>query len=131
LKKIKNKKSERFGAHCVDAWVLAADESGAMVPDNVKLFVVKLFRFHRRQLHYLSAKRGGIRTMYGGTRSGEFKRGSLVHHRKYGLVYVGGISRRGLALHDIRSAKRLCQNAKREDCKFKSFLNWRGWLASA
>lgn len=42
-------------------------------------------RFHRRQLHRLEHAKGHIRARYGGTMSAGFKRGSIVHHPKWGF----------------------------------------------
>jgi hypothetical protein len=83
-------------------------------------------RFHRRQLHKLQPKAGGTRPPYGGTRSLGFKRGSLVKHPKWGLVYIGGNTKGRLSLHNLESGDRVCRNAKPEDCMILTTLNWRG-----
>jgi hypothetical protein len=61
--------------------------------------------------------KNGIRKTYGGTRSLGLTRGTLVKHKKYGLSYVGGSMNGKISLHNISNKKRLCQNAKTEDCK--------------
>lgn len=125
LKKISNKMSESFNAHCVDSWVLAnAVVGGHIKPDHTNILLVTPLRFHRRQLHALQPSKGGIRRRYGGTISLGFKRGSLVKHPKFGLTYVGGNSRGKISLHSIADGQRLCQNAVPKDCKFLAFNSW-------
>lgn len=130
LKKSSKKLAETFSAHCVDSWILANSFTGGHVkPDNESMLLIEPLRFHRRQLHAICPSNGGVRRPYGGTRSKGFKRGSLVKHNKYGVAYVGGTMRGRISLHDISSGKRLCQNAKPIDCKFRSFNSWRWRIA--
>ena len=126
LKKTSNKTAEVFEAHCVDSWVLANWWVGGHTkPDNTRILRVIPLRFHRRQLHKLQPRSGGIRSQYGGTRSHGFKRGSLVKHPKYGVTYVGGCSKDRISLHRITDGARLCQNARPSDCEFLAFNSWR------
>ena len=127
LKKSSSKLADEFECHNVDSWILSNwCVGGHVVPDNKKLLKIIPLRFHRRQLHYFQFSKGGIRKLYGGTRSLGFKRGSLVKHKKYGTnVYVGGTSKGRITLHSIDSGNRLCRNAKVEDCVFKTYLGWR------
>jgi RRXRR protein len=135
LKKSKQKLSNKFEAHCVDAWVLANWSAGGHTqPDNTKLIEVIPLEFHRRQLHRLQHSTGHIRPRYGGTLSVGLKRGSIVKHPKYGFCYVGGWQefptkkdpyRKTISLHDLKTGKRLCQNAMPRDCKFLSYNSWR------
>jgi hypothetical protein len=126
LKKSKSKMAEKFSAHCVDSWVLANEVTGGhLKPDNERMLLVTPLRFHRRQLHRLQPEKGGIRRLYGGTRSHGFKRGSLVRHPKHGVSYIGGMLKDRVSLHGLRDGKRLCQNAKPSDCKFLAFNTWR------
>jgi len=126
LKKTSDKLAETFEAHCVDSWVLANwCVGGHIIPDNKQLLCVSPIRLHRRQLHSLQPAKGGIRRDYGGTRSCGYKRGSLVTHPKYGLTYVGGTMDGKISLHSIKTGKRLCQNAKPQDVKFKTYNTWR------
>jgi hypothetical protein len=126
LKKSNQKMSDKFEAHCVDSWVLANWYTGGHTqPDNTGMLLVSPLRFHRRQLHRLQAEEGGIRKPYGGTRSLGYKRGSLVKHLKYGLVYIGGNLRSRLSLHSLADGKRLTQNAQPQDCRFLTFNSWR------
>lgn len=132
LAKSKNKLSEIFEAHCVDSWVLANWYTGGHTyPDNKRMLLVTPLRFHRRQLHRLQPEIGGTRKVYGSTRSLGFKRGSLVKHVKYGLVYVGGFLKQRLSLHCLSTGKRLGQSFKPEDCKFLAFNTWRTALLPA
>jgi hypothetical protein len=126
LKKVGNKRAEVFEAHCVDSWVLANWWTGGHVkPDNTRLLCITPLRFHRRQLHRFQPEAGGIRKPYGGTRSHGFKRGSLVKHPKWGVVYVGGCLRDRISLHSIVTGKRLTQNARPSDCQFITYSSWR------
>jgi hypothetical protein len=125
LKKTRDKAAKHFGAHCVDSWVLASSAVGGVKPDNTDICFVTPLRFHRRQLHALQPAKGGVRRLYGGTRSLGFKRGSLVKHPKCGLCYVGGTTENRVSLHSINDGRRLCQNAKLADCIFLFRLSWR------
>lgn len=126
LKKLSNKLSNSFYAHCVDSFVLALEAVGGKnKPDNLDVLTVVPLRFHRRQLHKMNYEKGGIRKAYGGTRSLGFKRGSLVKHLKYGLSYVGGTSKDRISLHGLKDGKRLTQSAKPEDCEFLTYSSWR------
>jgi hypothetical protein len=132
LKKTKEKLAETFSAHCVDSWVLANSWVGGHTkPDNEAMLLVTPLRFHRRQLHVFQPAAGGIRKLYGGTRSLGFKRGSLIIHPKQGLCYVGGTSGDRISLHDVSTGKRLGQRFKPEDCTFLSFNSWRTRLLPA
>ena len=129
LKKTKSKLSDRFDAHCIDSWVLANHVvSGHLKPDNERILKVIPLRFHRRQLHALQPAEGGVRKPYGGTMSLGFKRGSLVRHPKWGLTYIGGVSKTGISLHNINTSKRVCRNAKAIDLKVLTLLTWRALL---
>jgi hypothetical protein len=129
LKKTKAKLSDRFDAHCVDSWVLANHVVGGhLTPDNERILKVIPLRFHRRQLHALQPSKGGVRRSYGGTRSLGFKRGSLVRHVKYGVVYVGGVLKDRISLHALETGSRICQNAKISDCNFLTFNTQRAHL---
>lgn len=132
LKKSKSKLAEIFSAHCVDSWVLANSFTGGHIkPDSENLFLIDPLRFHRRQLHAICPSKSGVRRPYGGTRSKGLKRGSLVRHIKYGIAYVGGTMQKRISLHDIETGKRLCQNAKPDDCKMLAYNSWRWRNAKA
>src|SRR5690606_15844270 len=67
LKKNGNKMATTFDAHCVDSWVIANDAlNGGGVIDNQSLIQVAPIQFHRRQLHDMVPKKGGVRRRYGG-----------------------------------------------------------------
>jgi len=126
LKKTKKKMAEVFEAHCVDSWVLANwIIGGHNLPDNKSILFMTPLRFHRRQLHRLQPAKGGIRPLYGSTRSLGFRRGSLVLHSKHGLVYIGGTSKGFVSLHSIETSKRICQNAKSIDINVLAYNSWR------
>lgn len=132
LTKSSKKMAETFNAHCVDSWVLANSWTGGhLLPDSTRLFRIAPLRFHRRQLHRLQPTKLGVRHLYGGTMSHGFKRGSLVKHLKWGLVYVGGSQKDRISLHALADGKRLCHNAKPSDCRFLAFNSWRLHLLSA
>lgn len=132
LKKTRSKAAQCFESHAVDAWVMAASVSGARKPTCRRLWYVVPAVLHRRQLHRLQAIKGGIRKPYGGTRSLGLKRGTIVHHPKYGLCTVGGFDRKrsALSLHDYRTNKRLTQGAKVEDCRVRTWVAFRSWLVA-
>jgi len=94
-------------------------------PDNEEMLFVAPFWVHRRQLHASKPAKGGIRRLYGGTRSEGFKRGSYVTHPKYGVCFVDGASKGRISLHSLVSGKRLTQSAKPEECKFLTYASFR------
>ena len=127
--KISEKGEKVFTAHAVDAWVLAADITGASHPTERGLFYWVPIRLHRRQLHRLQPSKGGVRKSYGSTRSWGFKRGTLVEHQhpKFNFTYIGGMqrTRERVSLHCIKSGTRLTQHAKRADLRTKTTIAWR------
>ena len=125
LNKTSRKMAEVFEAHCVDSWVLASSAVGGTVPDNTRLLCIAPLRFHRRQLHRFQPDKGGVRKLYGGTRSRGFKRGSIVAHSKWGICYMGGTRGDRISLHSEVDGRRLCQNARSSDCKFLTYSSWR------
>jgi hypothetical protein len=126
LKKISNKMSDSFEAHCIDSWAIVNMYVGGHVkPDNTSMMYIVPLRFHRRQLHMFQFAKGGVRKQYGGTMSMGIKRGSWVKHPKYGVCYIGGTSNGRVSLHNMQNSKRLTQNAKPEDCKFLTYASWR------
>lgn len=132
LKKTKSKSQQSFESHAVDAWVLAASVSGANKPTCRRLWYMVPVRLHRRQLHRLQASKGGLRKPYGGTRSLDLKRGTLVRHPRYGLTSVGGFDRKQntISLHHYRSNTRLTKSAKVKACRILTGVAWRSWLAA-
>jgi hypothetical protein len=117
LSKNKNKMSETFDAHCVDAWVLAMDDMPTRPPMDEEIIVMKQLMFHRRQLHAFQPSKGGERRNYGSTRSLGFRRGSIVRHPKWGVCTVGGTSKGRISLHSLQNNSRIFQNAKPSDCE--------------
>lgn len=61
----------------------------------------------------------------GGTLSQGIKRGTLVHHPKWGNAYVGGQFSGRVSLHDPHTGKPLTQAAKVIDCRVIKLLRWR------
>ncbi len=128
LKKSKAKLSNSFNAHCVDSWVMAylmvGGDSG---PENTAVMECKPIRIYRRQLHVFNPGKDGYRRPYGGSMSQGLKRGGIVKHPKYGKCYVGGedAKKSRISLHSLGTGKRLCQNAKKQDCKFLAYNSWR------
>jgi hypothetical protein len=127
LKKTKQKSAKIFASHCVDSWVLAnACTGGHTAPDNTRLLCITPLRWHRRQLHMLQPRSGGLHRLYGGTHSLGFKRGALVLHPKWGLTFAGGTMKGRISLHSIETGQRLTQTAKPADCRIRSPYNtWR------
>jgi len=126
LKKNKSKLVDKFECHNVDSWVLANWLIGGHItPDNTEMIKYVPLRFHRRQLHVMVPSKGGIRREYGSTRSMGLKRGSLVFHKKYGYVYIGGTSKGRISVHELNTGKRLAQNIKLEDVRFKTYSGYR------
>lgn len=123
LNKSKDKLSVRFDTHCVDSFCLAAETIGGTLT-NKKILFLQPLRFFRRQLHAFQFAKGGKRRNYGGTRSMGISRGTLVKHSKWGFCLVGGNSKNRISLHNMFDFKRLCQNAKPEECKILTNFRW-------
>lgn len=126
LYKTPRKLSTIFSAHCVDSWVLANSVTGNhFTPDLTEVLVLKPLAFTRRQLHRFNPSKGGIRSRYGGTRSLNLKKGTLVQHPKYGRCLVGGSNGTNqVSLHTTISYTRITQNAKPEDLQVISYSPW-------
>ena len=121
-----NKIDPDLYAHCVDSWVMANDQVGGHIkPDNTQIMFIAPIQLHRRQLHALQPSEGGVHRPYGSTRSLGFKRGSLVKHPKWGVVYVGGMMGDRVSLHSLTDGKRLTQLAKPEDCELLAYNTWK------
>jgi len=128
LRKLKNKSKTVFETHCVDAWALAASETGAKQLTTRSIYYLVPLRWHRRQLHRLQPEKGGRRKPYGGTCSLGLKRGTLVKHLKHGFCYVGGNLNGKLSLHSVKTGERLPKCAKKEECKILTNLSFRTQL---
>jgi hypothetical protein len=130
VRKTREKSKPRFSAHAVDAWVLAADVSGASTPTCTSLWYLVPARLHRRQLHVLQPGKGGMRRPYGGTRSRGWKRGTLVFHWRFGLCVIGGEDRRrgSVSLHEYRSNRRITQHARADECERRTWVAFRTWF---
>ena len=120
------KRSERWDAHCVDAFVLANTAAeGPAQPTSTQMLVIVPLQLHRRQLHRFNLGTGGRPTPYGGTVSLGLKRGSWVRHKRHGLVFVGGTSHGRISLHNMATGQRLTQQARVEDCRLLCTASWR------
>jgi len=124
-KKSSNKLKDCWESHNVDSHVLCEIGLGGCIKPFKKILRLEFLHLHRRQLHVLQFAKGGIRKLYGGTRSMGFKRGSWVNHIKHGLCYIGGTSKERVSLHEMSTGKRLTQTAKPEDCRFLTYATWR------
>ena len=126
LKKTNCKTSERWDAHCVDAWTLAESLlATGRPPEHNRIVRITPIQRQRRCLHRANASRGGQRRPYGGTNKGGLKTGTLVAHQRYGLCYTGGAAGGRISLHNLETGKRLCQHARITDCRPRSPLTWR------
>jgi RRXRR protein len=121
LKKLTDKMSTNFHAHCVDSWVLASMAVGGTEVENKRMHIVKPMQKNYRNLHVQNFARGGVRRNQGSTRSMGFERGSIVRHPKYGVCTIGGTRKERVSLHSLSDGRRMCQNAKPEDIVFKTF----------
>ena len=126
LKKSPRKTSDRWDAHCVDAWTLA--ESVLQTrrrPQHERMVRITPIQRQRRCLHRANPSRGGKRKPYGGTNKAGLKTGTLVMHARYGLCFTGGTMGGRISLHNLETGKRLCQNARIADCRPRTPLAWR------
>lgn len=124
-KKSSSKLKDAWECHNVDSHVLCEIGLGYCIEPFKRILKIDFLRLHRRQLHALQFAKGGIRRLYGGTRSMGFKRGSWVKHIKWGLCYVGGTSKDRISLHSLETGERLTQNANLKDCRFLTYSTWR------
>ena len=124
LKKSSKKLSETFEAHCVDSWCLAYHTVGGVdIPNNTHIFCISPIPISRRQLHRQNPQKGGKRPRYGGTTSNGLVKNTLVKHVEYGLTRISGFAKTGIALYSLEG-KRLTQNAKIQDCRLLTQLNF-------
>ena len=124
LKKSSKKLSETFDAHCVDSWCLAYHVvGGESVVDNTDIFCISPIPIRRRELHRQNPQKGGERPRYGGTTCDGFVKNTLVKHVKHGLTRISGFGKTGISLYSLEG-KRLCQNAKTQDFKVLTRLNF-------
>ena len=124
LKKSSDKLSETFDAHCVDSWCLAYHTvGGSSVPDNTDIFCISPIPIRRRELHRQNPQKSGKRPRYGGTTSNGLVKNTLVRHIKHGLTRISGFGKKGISLYSLEG-KRLCQNAKIQDFKVLTRLNF-------
>ena len=124
LKKSRKKLSETFDAHCVDSWCLAYHTVGGQsVPDNTDIFCIFPIPIRRRELHRQNPQKGGKHPRYGGTTWNGLTKNTLVKHIKHGLTRISGFGKAGISLYSLEG-KRLCQNAKQQDCKVLTRLNF-------
>ena len=124
LKKSSKKLAETFDAHCVDSWCLAYHTIGGQdIPDNTRVLCISPIPIRRRELHRQNPQKGGKRPRYGGTTFNGWVKHTLVKHVIYGLTRISDFSKQGISLYSLRG-KRLCQNAKTQDLKVLTRLNF-------
>lgn len=122
--KSKDKLSKDFSAHCVDSFSLCEMVNGYQIDlTSKKIYHLSLLEYHRRQLHVMNPIKGGVRKLYGSTRSLGYNRGTLVKHPKFGLSYIGGTSKGKISLHDL-SGRRLTQSAKIDSFRVLTNQSW-------
>ena len=124
LKKSSKKLSETFEAHCVDSWCLTYHTVGGVdIPNNTHIFCISPIPISRRELHRQNPQKGGKRPRYGGTTSNGLVKNTLVKHVAYGLTRISSFAKTGIALYSLEG-KRLTQNAKIQDCRILTRLNF-------
>ena len=124
LKKSSKKLSETFDAHCVDSWCLAYHTvGGSDIPDHTDIFCISPIPIRRRELHRQNPQKGGKRPRYGGTTWNGLVKNTLVRHVKHGLTRISGFGKIGISLYSLEG-KRLCQNAKTDDFRVLTRLNF-------
>ena len=127
FEKTKAKLKDVWEAHIVDSHCLCELLIGKIKPFK-GFYRFDFLKWHRRQLHATNSVKG-IRKDYGSTVSLGIPRGMLVVHSKYGKSYVGGSSKGRLSLHGFGDGKRLCRNAKKEDCNMLAKQIWSGFFS--
>ena len=126
LKKSSNKRSETFGAHCVDSWCLAHHAvGGKYMPDNTAIFCIAPIPIKRRCLHREQEAKGRKRNRYGGTRCLNTVKNALVKHIKHGLLRVSGHQNGKLTLSEINSSKQVVLQAKENEYTILKRLNFK------
>ena len=124
LKKSSDKLTETFEAHCVDSWCLAYHTiGGEPIVDNTDIFCISPIPIRRRELHKQNPQKGGKRPRYGGTTWNGFVKNTLVKHVRHGLTRISGFGKQGISLYSLQGS-RLCQNAKRQECRILTRLNF-------
>lgn len=123
FKKTSKKLDNVWEAHCVDSHCLSELVYGDLAPVK-NIYVLSLLRFNRRELHQ-GFKKGGVRRLYGSTRSLGLNRGTLARHPKFGFCTVGGTMNGKISLHSLETGKRITRSAKKEDLKTLTNLKWR------
>ena len=96
---------------------------GDGVVDNRDIFCISPIPIRRRELHRQNPQKGGERPRYGGTTINGLVKNTLVNHVKYGLTRISGFGKTGISLYSLEG-KRLCQNAKTEDFRVLTRLNF-------
>ena len=132
LRKIKNKLSDVWEAHCVDTWAMCWNEVGGVpVPQHRDMMRIIPIQRQRRCLHKINAKQGGVRTPYGGTNKSGLKTGTLVYSERFGLCYTGGSDiQECVKIHHLETKKRLTRSAKVEHLILKRPIGWRFYFLS-
>ena len=129
LKKSSKKLAETFDAHCVDSWCLAYHTVGGNdIPDNTSIFCISPIPIRRRELHRQNPQKGGKRPRYGGTVLGNgLIKNTLIKHVKYGLTRLAGVNAKGRYSVYTLDGIRRTTNAKRNEFKLLTRLNFNYW----
>jgi hypothetical protein len=127
LRKVANKLSNSFYAHCVDSWVLAGFglPSPSATINNEEIIFMRKIPFFKRQLHKFQTNHYGKRPRYGGTISFGKPRGSIIKHKDLGLGRIGGFNEGmkdivGFHLFQSYKSSTLLSTGK---LKFQPFIN--------
>ena len=133
LKKIGDKLSSDFHAHCVDSWILATYAVKGDYPRNKEVYCIKPLSQNRRSLHDQLPKKGGIRKRSGGgTNCAGITKGTLVKHIRRGLAVIYGYqfkptkkepNRNAYSIQMLPSLEKR-QGVRREDFKILKRLNF-------
>lgn len=127
LKKNNKKSKKDFYTHCVDSWVLANEVIGGHIKvDNESTLYLTPFTYNKRSLQSICPMKNGIRKRCGGTVSMGIKKGTLIKHKKWGLMIIGGYSSIGITLHNVKDNKRRSRRGKPQDMGTLTTLKFYG-----
>ena len=112
----KGKMDYTWESHNVDSHALCEMALNEHLMPFLGIWQINFLNFYRRQLHVQNPAKGGIRKIYGSTLSLGLIRGSIIKYKKDGLLYyIGGASKKCVAIHSVITKKRANQFAQLED----------------